>query len=231
MSFSLLISGYIHFQIEKQNQLFSIIPDEIVILCRQYYGDYFEYFDNETKGKYIQIISRFDKPTAILKDYNGWNCVYGSIIIDSTKQSVYEWTFRINKINKEKSIIIGIIECDDAAFGHQNQTEYISGNYYAWNITSFHKFDTICFSGDIVQMELDTFNTFKSDMFYKYNSFGKKPHLKFYKNEELLGDAYNDITVGPDFKYQLVICLGGQVQVLHWKSLKKTYVVHSQNVS
>ena len=100
MSYSLLISGYIHFHIEKQNELFTLIPDEIVILCRQYYGDYFEFFDPKSKGNNIKIISRFEKPTATLNNYNGWNCVFGSIIIDSTKQSVYEWTFRINKINK-----------------------------------------------------------------------------------------------------------------------------------
>ena len=86
----------------------------------------------------------------------------------------------------------------------ESRGTYGFGNNSADLINEWRNYGVRTKAGDIVQMELDTFNN--SD----FESFGKKPHLKFYKNEHFLGDAYNNIEVGPGVQYQLVICLGGR---------------------
>ena len=187
-----------------------IIPDLVLNICLLFYfqREYFAKIVNGWKVKENFILSN-DHMTADLVD-GCYGNVYGNIKIDSLSETVCKWTIKVeNKKTQHLSryIELGVSgdEPTDKHFYGSNAPRNVfmcSGTGYAYGecaVKGEHS-DLKWKHGDFVNIKLDL----------------KNKTIEYFINDKSVGIIYEDIHVGVDIKYRLVIYMnhnGGSVTI------------------
>ena len=174
---SVTVYGYIRNHVEKEYNMKEKIIDDIKEICCEFYGYYSEPIIS--KNKKIKIENKYDMITVTLNAnfYNDWAKGFGANILDLSKDGVYEWRFKIDKIDG-CGLIIGIYDKDDNKSCCWMQMQ---GRIWSKSENMTVGYGNIQ-NGDILKMELHFHDTNKS-------------FIKYYQNDEDYSDKIfiNDI--------------------------------------
>ena len=182
------VSGYIR-QNEEQNKQTAEFPMDIIIICCNYYGHYFEYFepnnDMDVENDEIEMKSKVklkkDMNPDIFSSFRHFGCSFGKHIVKSSEDHVYEWTLSIVKLETSGGLRIGVFDPNNNA-------------YYKWQCDSvLENSDSMipdigpdklrANQGDIIKAELNMMNKFGRLKFYKNDKEIGKPFTKIQRNE------------------------------------------------
>lgn len=190
----------------------SDIVNVIVEIIVKFFFEFGDYFAIVGEGV---IISGFYKNRFKYKKLNRsggkpWGTAYGNIVIDSSKNLIYEWTFKIGHVDTA----IGIIAIDN------NNPSNFAGS--TWNKPRYYGFVNTKYRQDLWTHQIggghhDFAGYLKNDII-KMSVNTKKNQISYYRNDEykgiLFGEGCQSIDLSRtrdkidwSYKYRLVVSL------------------------
>eukprot|EP01084_Bolivina_argentea_P117131 208069_1 len=203
-----LVYGWIH-ETEKLLQLKNNISNLIIELCVSFFhlsivNERFSIYDPE----YVNVSE--DKKTVTQISFNNTYCSFGINQIPTiNNRSKYEWDIDIKHMDTRTIISSRMIFIGISSLSHMNTKRRLSGYNYVYQIftsmtggctfarsfldrkTKTKSYGKIYETGDKVTICLDL----------------EKKELSFKLNGDDQGVAFDDIKVGPEIKYRLIVKL------------------------
>lgn len=163
----LTVFGYIRYNESKYDLPYDI-PNGIKTVCLNFYGlqEIMKVVDGDMKIE-TNTDNNNDIITLSMPVNNfGWSTSYGTNIINSTKNGIYSWDFKINKLGRG-ALVIGIIDTNNKT-SYKQQSHLIDPN----GRLTFE-------DGDTLKMEVH--------LYQNTDSF-----IKFYKNDECIRTVFQN---------------------------------------
>ena len=182
-------------------KLFENIPSMVHSLCMLFYYqmEQFEIYGDDLK---CSIYNTSITGLMPIKSIN-YQTAYGKFMIASTKKFNGKWTIKLNKC-RQGMLAIGITS---KVFNNGNKFDYdTSAPYYAYNGFCGYKWD----KGGVEQFGQQYRTNDIIKMHLIIDDEENQQQLSFYKNDEYLGVAFDDIETGKDIAYRLVLWIQDQ---------------------